>query len=80
MADLASSGSTNTEIARSLFISVSTVETHLAHIFAKLAIGSRRELRAALTEHHDPTRTDRHRTQGIRVRVPAMVLKGMPLI
>jgi ATP/maltotriose-dependent transcriptional regulator MalT len=61
VADLAASRSTNTEIARSLFISVSTVETHLAHIFAKLGIGSRRELRAALAEHQRATPTDRYR-------------------
>ncbi len=50
VAALAAGGATNTEIARTLFISVSTVETHLGHVFAKLTIRSRRELRAALAD------------------------------
>ncbi len=51
MAALAADGAANTEIARTLVISVSTVETHMEHIFAKLAIRSRRELRTALPDH-----------------------------
>ena len=45
VAALAADGATNLEIASALFISVSTVETHMEHIFRKLAIRSRRELR-----------------------------------
>lgn len=37
-------GHTNAEIARSLFLSVRTVETHRAHIQQKLGLGSRSEL------------------------------------
>jgi DNA-binding CsgD family transcriptional regulator len=37
-------GLTNAEVGRRLFISRSTVETHLIHIFAKLGVSSRREL------------------------------------
>jgi predicted ATPase/DNA-binding CsgD family transcriptional regulator len=37
---------TNPEIARRLFVSRSTVKSHLLHIFAKLGIGSRSELAA----------------------------------
>jgi len=48
VAALAADGATNAEIARALVIAVRTVETHLEHIFAALAIGSRRELRTAL--------------------------------
>jgi len=48
VAALAADGATNAEIARTLFVSVSTVETHMEHIFAKLAIRSRRELRSAM--------------------------------
>jgi predicted ATPase/DNA-binding CsgD family transcriptional regulator len=41
---LAAQGLTNTEIGQHLFISPRTAKTHLAHIFAKLAITSRRQL------------------------------------
>jgi DNA-binding NarL/FixJ family response regulator len=37
-------GHTNQEIARSLFISVRTAETHRAHIMQKLGLGTRAEL------------------------------------
>ncbi len=35
---------TNPEIAARMFLSRSTVKTHLVHIFSKLGIGSRSEL------------------------------------
>lgn len=44
VARLAAAGAANAEIARQLYISVSTVETHLEHIYAKLGIHSRYEL------------------------------------
>lgn len=44
VADLAASGLTNRQIAESLFVTVKTVETHLAHVFAKLGITSRADL------------------------------------
>ena len=44
VARLAATGSANAEIARQLVLSVSTVETHLEHIYAKLGIHSRYEL------------------------------------
>jgi DNA-binding NarL/FixJ family response regulator len=46
VAELAASGATNPEIARQLYLSVSTIETHLERVFAKLGIHSRRELMA----------------------------------
>ena len=45
---LAASGVTNDEIARSLFITAKTVETHLTRAYRKLGIAGRGELREAL--------------------------------
>jgi DNA-binding CsgD family transcriptional regulator len=44
VAALAANGFSNHKIARRLFISIDTVETHLSHVYRKLQINSRREL------------------------------------
>lgn len=46
IARLVAAGRSNREVAEALFLSVKTVETHLAAVFVKLGVSSRRELRA----------------------------------
>jgi DNA-binding CsgD family transcriptional regulator len=50
IAEMATDGLTNREIAQALFVTVKTVETHLAHVFRKLDVRSRTELRTVLRE------------------------------
>ena len=44
MAALVATGSTNADVARQLSLSVSTIETHLERIYARLGIHSRYQL------------------------------------
>ena len=48
IAALVVEGKTNREVATSCYISEKTVETHVAHIFAKLGVSTRTALRASL--------------------------------
>jgi DNA-binding NarL/FixJ family response regulator len=50
VAELVSHGHTNRQIARLLFLSEKTIETHLAHIFAKLGISSRAAIASTVTK------------------------------
>ncbi|ATE54486.1 transcriptional regulator [Actinosynnema pretiosum] len=61
VAELAAVGATNREIARTLVVTVSTVEQHLTKVYRKLSVRRRTELPAALAIHvgrgDDPWRT-----------------------
>ena len=48
IAEMAAGGMTNREIAQAQFLSMKTVETHLAHVYKKLNLTSRKELANAL--------------------------------
>lgn len=48
VARLAAAGRTNREIAESLYVTIKTVETHLAAVYRKLAVSGREQLREAL--------------------------------
>ncbi|ADB53626.1 ATP-binding protein [Conexibacter woesei] len=48
VAEHAAAGRTNREIAEELFVTPKTVENHLTRVYAKLGVGSRRELAGAL--------------------------------
>jgi DNA-binding NarL/FixJ family response regulator len=50
VAELAADGMTNRQIAHALFLTVTTIESHLAASHDKLGIRSRRELAKALGE------------------------------
>ena len=53
VAEMAANGMTNRQMAQSLFLTVKTIETHLAATYDKLGIRSRRELPEALGERPD---------------------------
>jgi DNA-binding CsgD family transcriptional regulator len=48
VASLAAQGCTNRQIARKLFVTVSTVEQHLTRVYRKLRINSRSDLPTSL--------------------------------
>jgi DNA-binding CsgD family transcriptional regulator len=50
---LAATGMSKREIADILFLSVRTIGNHINHVYAKLGIGSREELRLALDTDFD---------------------------
>jgi DNA-binding NarL/FixJ family response regulator len=50
VAELATEGMSNKEIAQALFVTVNTVEAHLSHAYAKLGIRSRAQLARAFAE------------------------------
>jgi DNA-binding CsgD family transcriptional regulator len=55
VAELASAGRSNPEIAQTLFVTRKTVETHLSRVYRKLGITGRDELAWALAQFGPPT-------------------------
>src|SRR5207244_11534530 len=51
VADLVADGLTNREVANRLFLSTHTVDAHLRHIYRKLGIHSRVELKRVVAKH-----------------------------
>jgi DNA-binding CsgD family transcriptional regulator len=47
-------GASNEEIARTLYIGIETVKTHVKHAFAKLGVHSRTEAALLLSQHQQP--------------------------
>jgi DNA-binding CsgD family transcriptional regulator len=56
VARLVADGMTNRQVARELVISIRTVEYHLGHVYAKLAVTSRSQLAARLAIDEPPLR------------------------
>ena len=53
IAQMLAGGRTTKETAAALFLSPKTVEYHLRHVYQKLGIGSRAELKAAIASAHE---------------------------
>jgi DNA-binding CsgD family transcriptional regulator len=56
VAELAAAGASNPEIAERLYMSRSTVKTHLSRVYSKLGVGNRTELAAAVAAQRQAAR------------------------
>ena len=72
VADLVTEGLSNPQIGERLYISHRTVQTHLAHIFAKLDISSRAQLAAEVTAAAHATRPAPSGARRAYSRVPSV--------
>lgn len=61
IAEMIGAGRTGPDIAKSLFISPRTVQTHVSHSLAKLGLSTRLELAAAIATRRAPRRRTRER-------------------
>ena len=66
VATLAAQGASNKQIASALFMGVSTVESHLSHVYRKLGIRSRAGLGARLATPADGATTGRRAPARVR--------------
>ncbi len=62
--ELVAAGLTNDAIAHQLFLSVRTVERHLANIYAKLRVSGKAGRTAAAVRYSEAVRARRHATTG----------------
>ena len=62
--DLVAEGLSNPQIGQRLYVSRKTVQTHLAHVFAKLHITSRAQLAAEATRRRANTAREKHQPAG----------------
>ena len=53
---LVAEGLTNREVARRLYVSPHTINTHLRHVFQKLSISTRAALAAQVARQAEPAR------------------------
>lgn len=58
IADLVAQGHTNRQIAETLFVTINTVEWHLRHVFAKLGVAGRLEIKPKLDSLRDHDELD----------------------
>jgi DNA-binding CsgD family transcriptional regulator len=61
VAELVATGLRNVDVARTLHVSVKTVETHLGHTYRKLGVTNRTELAAHLADHRSTNGPRAHR-------------------
>lgn len=64
VADLVAEGLSNPQIGQRLYVSGRTVQTHLAHVFAKLDISARAQLAVAVTRHRGDKPASRESSAG----------------
>lgn len=67
---LAATGAGNRQIARALFVSLRTVETHLTHAYAKLGVSGRPDLPGALGDGTDEPFARRPVSAGLSLDAP----------
>ena len=78
VASMAADGQTNRQIAEGLFVTIKTVETHLAAVYRKLDITTRDELTDLLGAAEGTSRDDQFGRGHVLTTVPAWADIGAP--